>query len=149
MQKDSYKIVSYKIKHDYNINDFLLSYRSLLQRTIDIIWDNIEWVEKWEKKYCVAESRGKKTRKYYCVKRLIQVIQKTKEFKKKLRDELLKDWAYASHYVDSAIKVAYSILNSWRRNYIKGERKRKKPTAKRLFVRVKETLYTYKMEKLG
>jgi len=53
-------------------------------------------------------------------------------------------WNYASHYVDSAIKVAYSILKSWRRNYVKGERKREKPVVKRLFMRVKETLYVYR-----
>jgi len=60
----------------------------------------------------------------------------------------LKGWTYASHYVDSAIKVAYSILKSWKKNYLKGERERKKPTVKRLFARVKETLYTYKNGKI-
>jgi len=76
------------------------------------------------------------------------VIPKTKEFKNWLRKEMLRDWIYASHYVDSAIKVAYSILKSWKRNYIKGERKRKKSTVKRLFARIKETLYTYKDGKI-
>jgi len=148
MQKDSYKIVSYKIKHSYNIDDFLLSYHSLLQRTIDIIWGNITWIEKQEKKYYIVESGRKKTRRYYYIKRLIPLIPKTREFKKKLRNELLKDWVFASHYVDSAIKVAYSILKSWKRNYVEGERKRKKPVVKRLFVRVKETLYTYRDGKI-
>jgi len=71
VQKDSYRIVSYKIKHNYNIDDFLLNYRSLLQRAINIIWSNIKWVEKWEKKYYIVERGGRKTRKYYCVRRLI------------------------------------------------------------------------------
>jgi len=146
MQKDSYKIVSYKVKHNYRIGDFLLSYRSLLQKAIDIIWDNITWVEKWEKK--LVENGKKKTRRYYYVRRLIPVIPKTREFKNWLRNEMLRDWVYASHYVDSAIKVAYSILKSWKRNYVKGERKRKKPVVKKLFVRVKETLYTYKNGKI-
>jgi putative transposase len=43
--------------------------------------------------------------------------------------------------VDSAIKQAYSILRSWRRNYLKGNRGREKPRVRRRFVRVKETLY--------
>ena len=60
---------------------------------------------------------------------------------------MLKDWNYASHYVDSAIKTAYSILNSWRRNYIKGKRSKNKPVVKRKFVRVKETLYRFRDEK--
>jgi len=148
VQKDSYRIVSYKIKHNYNIDDFLLNYRSLLQRAIDIIWGNIKWVEKWEKKYYIVERGGKKTRRYYRVRRLIPVIPKTKEFKKWLRNELLRNWMYASHYVDSAVKVAYSILKSWRRNYVKGKRKREKPVVKRLFIRVKETLYVYRDGKI-
>jgi len=59
MQKDSYKIVSYKIKHYYNIDDFLLSYRSLLQKAINIIWKNIMWIEKQEKRYYIVENRRK------------------------------------------------------------------------------------------
>jgi len=42
VQGSSYVILNYKVKHNYNIRDFLASYRSLLQKTIDIIWDNIE-----------------------------------------------------------------------------------------------------------
>ena len=61
---------------------------------------------------------------------------------------MLRDWCYASHYVDSAIKVAYSIINSWRRNYLKGKRSRNKPVVKRKFVRVKETLYVYRNDKI-
>jgi putative transposase len=61
---------------------------------------------------------------------------------------LMQDWSYSKHYVDSAIKQAYSILKSWRRNYMKGERHREKPIVKRRFVRIKETLYTYKDGKI-
>jgi len=124
MRRSSYVILSYKIKHSYNVKGFLSSYRYLLQKAIDIIWDNIERREKG--------------------KRLIPIIPKSKEFKRALRNRLLKDWNYASHYVDSAIKTAYSILNSWRRNYIKGRRSRNKPIVKRKFVRVKETLYRFR-----
>ena len=124
MQRSSCRIVSYKVKHGYDISEFLCGYRYLLQRAIDIIWDSIEWKKKRN--------------------RLIPIIPKSKEFKRTLRDRLLKDWNYASHYVDSAIKTAYSILNSWRRNYIKGERSKNKPVVKRKFVRVKETLYRFK-----
>jgi len=128
VQRNSYRIVSYKIEHDYDITEFLNSCRYLLQRAIDTIWDNIEWRKKG--------------------KRLIPIIPKSKEFKRTLRNRLLKDWNYASHYVDSAIKTAYSILNSWRRNYIKGKRGRNKPIVKRKFVRVKETLYRFRDEKI-
>ena len=53
-------------------------------------------------------------------------------------------WGYSEHYVDSAIKQAYSILKSWRRSYLKGERRREKPAVKKKFVRIKETLYIFK-----
>jgi len=148
VQKDSYKILSYKIKHNYNIEDFLLSYCSLLQKAIDIIWENIRWVEKWEEKCYEVESGRKRNKKCYKIKRLVPLLPKTREFKNQVRKELLKAWVYASHYVDSAIKVAYSILKSWKRNYLKGERRRTKPTVKKLFARVKETLYTYKNGKI-
>ena len=47
--------------------------------------------------------------------RLIPIIPKSKEFKRALRNQLLKDWDFAAHYVDSAIKTAYSILKSCER----------------------------------
>jgi len=148
VQSSSYRILSYKIKHNYSIEDFLLCYRSLLQRAIDIIWDSIKWGEKRRKNYYIVERGRRKIKKYYYVRRLIPTIPKTKEFKRQLRNELLESWDYASHYVDSAIKVAYSILKSWRKNYVKGRRRRKKPTVKGLFVRVKETLYVYRDGKI-
>ena len=144
MQKSSYVTLSYKLKHGYDVGDFLNSYRLLLQKAIDIIWENTEWVEGRQRNYYVVKEGGRKVKKYYHVKRLIPVIPKTREFKRNLRNELLKDWSYAAHYVDSAIKTAYSILNSWRRNYLKGRMKRNKPRVKRKFVRVKETLYVYR-----
>jgi len=128
VQRNSYRIVSYKVKHGYDVRDFLSSYKYLLQRAIDIIWDNIEWKKKKN--------------------RIIPIIPKSKEFKRNLRNQLLKDWNYASHYADSAIKTAYSILNSWRRNYIKGKRSKNKPVVKRKFVRVKETLYRFRESKI-
>jgi len=144
VQRSSYRILSYKIKHNYDIKEFLYSYKHLLQKAIDIIWDNIEWIGRKQRNYYVIKHGKRKIKKYYYVKRLIPIIPKTREFRRKLRNSLLKDWKYASHYIDSAIKVAYSILNSWRRNYLKGKRGRKKPLVKRRFVRVKETLYIYR-----
>jgi len=60
----------------------------------------------------------------------------------------LENWSYSKHYVDSAIKQAYSMLKSWRRGYLKGERRREKPVIRKRFVRIKETLYTYKDGKI-
>jgi len=144
VQKSSYQILSYRIEHSYGIKDFLSDYRDLLQKAIDVIWDNIDWIEREQRNYYLIKQERRKIRKYYYVKRLIPLIPKSKEFKRDMRNILLENWDYASHYVDSAIKTAYSIINSWRRNYLKGRRRRNKPIVKRKFVRVKETLYRFK-----
>jgi len=143
VQKDCY-VRSYKLKHSYDIKNFLDDYARLLQRAIDIIWNDIKWVEKEQRNYY----RVKKEKRYYFVKRLKPEIPKSRVFKRELREELLKDWDYAAHYVDSAIRVAYSILSSWKRNYWKGTRKRRKPTIKRKFVRVKGTLFVHRDGKI-
>jgi len=120
------------MEHDWDVRDLLTAYRRVLQRAIDIIWENTEWKEKTVK------------RNGYKTTRLIPVFPSSNEFKKNLRSELLKDWPYAAHYVDSAIRTAYSILSSWRQNYIKGLRRRRRPIVKREFVRVKTTLMRVK-----
>ena len=148
MQRSSYVTLSYKLKHSYDVSEFLNSYKYLLQKAIDNIWENIKWVERKQRNFYLIKCGKRKVKRYYYVKRLIPVIPKSREFKRNLRNLLLEDWDYASHYVDSAMKTAYSIINSWRRNYIKGRRKRKKPRVKRKFVRVKKTLYVYRDEKI-
>ncbi|MEM2514607.1 MAG: zinc ribbon domain-containing protein, partial [Candidatus Bathyarchaeia archaeon] len=77
-------------------------------------------------------------------KRLIPFLRKDNAFRKGLRDKYLKGWVYSKHYVDSAIKQAYSILESWRKRYLHGRAGRSRPELKRKFVRVKETLYSYR-----
>ena len=133
MSKSSYQVRAYNIKHDYDVSDFLEAYRLILQKAIDEIWTNIMWIEKYEK----------------CRKRLIPIIPKDGAFKHHyLRNTLLENWEYSKHYVDSAIKQAYSILKSWRRNYVRGKGTREKPVVKKRFVRIKETLYSYRDGKI-
>ncbi|MEM2604843.1 MAG: transposase, partial [Candidatus Korarchaeum sp.] len=113
MQNHNTKLVpvsyrAYNIKHKYNVSKFLEDYRLLLQRALDEIWDAIVW---------------KHNKRNPAV--LNPIIPKSNEFKKQLRDELMKNWGYSKHYVDSAIREAYSLLKSWRRNYSKGRRKEK------------------------
>lgn len=124
-----YQVRAYNIRHSYDVKGFLEAYRAMLQRAIDGIWSRTRWIEKHNK----------------YGRRLIPVIPKEGNFKHHyLRELLMKDWCYSKHYVDSAIKQAYSILHSWRRNYIKGERGRGKPIVKKRFVRIKETLYSFR-----
>ncbi|GBC71601.1 hypothetical protein HRbin02_01386 [Candidatus Calditenuaceae archaeon HR02] len=133
MLNSSYQVRAYNIKHNCDVKGFLEAYKLILQRAIDEIWGRIRWVEKYEK--------GRK--------RLIPIIPKENRFKHHyLRNLLMEDWGYSRHYIDSAIKQAYSILHSWRRNYIRGERTREKPIVKRKFVRIKETLYSFRDGKI-
>ncbi|MBS7288094.1 MAG: transposase [Candidatus Freyarchaeota archaeon] len=132
MSECSYQVRSYKIKHNYDVKGFLKAYRWLLQRAINETWKNITWKER------VIINR----------RRSIPIIPKSSEFKRNLRNSLLGDWDFCAHYADSAIKQAYSILKSWRRNYLKGRRTRAKPVVKKKFVRVKETLYSYRDGKI-
>jgi len=128
----SYQFRAYNIRHEYDVSEFLEAYRRLLQKALDEIWAKIRWIEK-------RDEKGR---------RLIPIIPKDNNFKNHLRNFLLEDWSYSKHYVDSAIKQAYSMLKSWRRSYLKGERHREKPVVRRRFVRIKETLYTYKDGKI-
>ena len=133
MSRSSYRFRAYNIRHGYDVSEFLEAYRRLLQRAVDEIWAKIRWIEK-------RDERGRR--------RLIPIIPKDNNFKNRLRNLLLEGWSYSKHYVDSAIKQAYSMLKSWRRSYLKGKRRRKKPIVRKRFVRIKETLYTYKGGKI-
>ncbi|PUA33828.1 MAG: hypothetical protein B9J98_02515 [Candidatus Terraquivivens tikiterensis] len=95
----------------------------VLNAILDELWRSILWKKKG--------------------KRLIPYIRKDRTFRKELRDKYLVGWNYSKHYVDSAIKQAYSTLNSWRKRYLKGKAGKRKPILKRKFVRIKETLYSY------
>jgi putative transposase len=129
VSRASYQVRAYNIKHNYDARDFLEAYRLVLQRAIDEVWSRIRLVEKYK--------GGRR--------KLVPVLPKESSFKHHyLRNLLLADWEYSKHYVDSAIKQAYSILHSWRRSYLKGERGRRKPVVKRRFVRIKERLYSFK-----
>ena len=130
---------SYSLEYDCGeqLEPLLQAYRDVVNRVLEELWGNIEW----EKRKVNGKKQWRLLPKY-------RVDIHSKEYRKKLRDSLLEDWPYAAHWVDSAIKTAYSIFKSWRKNYVKGERKRRRPTAKRLFVRAKQTLLKLEGEKL-
>ena len=90
------------------------------------------------------EVKGNQIKVYYQVRRLIPEILESEEFERELRGKLMQFWqhtGYATHYVDSAIRVAYQVLKSWKTNYVKGRRGRRKPVVKRLAARIKSTLF--------
>ncbi|EHP83724.1 IS200/IS605 family accessory protein TnpB-related protein [Methanotorris formicicus] len=136
-------VLTYKVKHNYDLKDLPTEFIKIAQKAVDIIWKNIDWKETEVKhRYKVGNKY-----KYYKTIRLIPKIPKDKDFKRELRNYLLNGWKFASHYVDGAIKVSYSTIESWKSNYMEGIRSRKKPTFKRPFVRVKNTLIKYDKEK--
>ena len=65
----------------------------------------------------------------------------TKVERKQLRDKLLEEWEYASHYIDSAINQMLGLVNSYRKKLRRGERA-SKPRLRKKFVYVKSTLVT-------
>ncbi|MEM2170107.1 MAG: hypothetical protein QW186_09980 [Candidatus Bathyarchaeia archaeon] len=116
-------VKSYSIPHNFEVNGLVEDYMRTINSVLDDLWKNIAW-----------KRRGK---------RLIPLLRKDKAFRKELRVKYLKGWVYSKHYVDSAIKQAYSVLESWRKRYLHGRAKGRKPELKRKFVRVKKTLYSY------
>jgi len=130
---------SYSLRHERGdeLLPLLKAYRDAVNSVLEELWNSIEW----EKRKVNGKKQWRLLPKY-------KVDIHSKEYKKELRDSLLEDWAYAAHWVDSAIKTAYSILKSWRKNYVKGDRRRRRPTAKRLFARAKQTLIKLEGEKL-
>jgi putative transposase len=52
-------------------------------------------------------------------------------FRKSLRDMLMKDNPYASHWVDAVIRTAYSIMENWRKRRLKGRARKIKPKTRR------------------
>ncbi len=130
--------LKYDIKNDkiskngrINLDKFFWDYNDILNSVIHYIYDTIVWKE-WE-----IEKEGVYS---YKQKRLYPRYRKDKDFKEDLRYDCLKNWKYSAHWINSIIDTAFSILDSWKKNYDKGKRKRNCPVAKRLFVRVKQTL---------
>ena len=153
-------------------------FRLLLQKAVDMIWENVEWkqeivedsyiirfsgkdykkklestikcLEIQGKKFVVYEDAKRKScviRVFYVATRLVPDFPRDRDFKRALRNELLQFWrnrtAYASHYVDSAIRTAYWILQSWKENYLDGRFKKRKPKIKKLFARIKNSLFSW------
>ena len=103
-------VKAYSVEHEYDLDVFISDYTWLLKAIIEEIWRNIRWKEE--------KVKGRI--------RIFPMIPTSKEFKRNIRNSALKNWGYASHYVDSAINTAYSIFKSWRKRYRKGIAKEKK-----------------------
>jgi len=66
-----------------------------------------------------------------------------REKRRKLRNELLKEWRYSKHYVDSAINSVIGLVKGWIKLYNRG-RARSKPEITNKTVYIKNTLFSYR-----
>ena len=114
---------------DNRVRELISWYLGMLQKAIDVIWNNITW------RYDLKSYRR---RKYAKVK--VPIIPKDSKFKRELRNVLMEGNPYARHWVDAVVRTAYSIMDSWRKRYVKGKAKKCKPRIKRRFARCKITL---------
>jgi putative transposase len=119
---------------DPRVSELITWYLRTLQRAIDIIWENIDW------KYRFPRIEKRKQVVIIPGKLKVPELPKSKSFKKKLRDELLLNCPYARHWVDAVIRTAYSIMESWRKRYLKGSARKVMPRVRRRFARCKITL---------
>ncbi|MEJ2773830.1 RNA-guided endonuclease InsQ/TnpB family protein [Stygiolobus sp. CP859M] len=126
--EEEYVYLTYSLKNDKKEESKILleNYKHLLQKALDWLWERT----KIERK----EVKGKK------VTKIKITLPKKKEVYKTLRDELEKINNLASHYVDKAINDAYSILKGWKRRAEKGQASLRKPTLRKVYVRIKSTL---------
>ncbi|MEM0258742.1 MAG: transposase, partial [Thermoproteota archaeon] len=65
------------------------------------------------------------------------------EDRKKLRDELLREWKYSKHYVDSAINSVIGLVKSWITLHNMGKAESKPEITKRT-VYIKSTLFSFR-----
>jgi putative transposase len=121
---------------DPRVSELITWYLRVLQRAIDVIWENIEW------RYKFPRIERRKGRQVVVIPGKLKVpeLPKSRAFKKRLRDKLLLDCPYARHWVDAVIRTAYSIMESWRKRYLKGRARKVKPGVRRRFARCKITL---------
>jgi putative transposase len=100
---------------DNGVSKLITWYVKALQNAIDIIWDNIEW------RYSFPElvRRGGKLTTVIGLKMRIPITPRDRVFKKRPREELMKDNPYTAHWVDSVIRTAYSIMENWRKRYLR------------------------------
>ena len=128
--QEEYVYLTYSLKNDKKEETKILleNYRVLLQKALDWLWERVK----------IERKEVKKGKKIFAKIKI--TLPKKKEVYKTLRDELEKVNKFASHYVDKAISDAYSILKGWRRRAEKGQASLRKPTLRKVYVRVKSTL---------
>ncbi|MEM2005708.1 MAG: hypothetical protein QXK83_06500, partial [Zestosphaera sp.] len=121
---------------DERVRELISWYTRMLQKAVDIVWENIVW----EYRFPELSRRREKVSVKVGYKVKAPRVSTDKKFKKMLRNTLLTECSYAKHWIVAVIRTAYSIIESWRKRYLKGEARKVKPRIKRRFARCKITL---------
>ncbi len=109
------------------IVNLVSTYTGVVNDIIGAIWDRVLWIPRMEHRRIVSnETLDKlpfKVRKLLedrsWVQRIIPWLP-SKKVLKTLRCQFIDHWFYSKHLVDGALKDAWSILTSWRSNYVSG-----------------------------
>jgi len=128
------------------------TYTGVVNEIIGAMWEMIHWSARWEHRRIVSDetlsklpSEVRKTLEQRSwVERVIPQLPRKQDALTILRNQFIESWTYSRHFVDGALKDAWSILTSWRNNYIRGVRKRSKPLVRRRFARFKTTMLSWK-----
>ncbi|MEM0452802.1 MAG: hypothetical protein QW382_06810 [Nitrososphaerota archaeon] len=110
-------VKSYKIPVEAP-KDLIEEYFKVKQKALDIIFSHVKFSGKAHLKF-------------------------NREDRRKLRDELLREWKYSKHYVDSAINSIIGLIKSWITLYNGGKAESKLEITKRT-VYIKNTLFSFR-----
>jgi len=85
----------------------------------------------------------------FCIEKALELnVTSYAKLRKAIYEEFKAKWSnYASHYCHSAVRVATSMLKSWRNRCRKGQaNSNKPPRAKKLFMRLDDHIAKFKSD---
>ncbi|MEM4761646.1 MAG: zinc ribbon domain-containing protein [Thermofilum sp.] len=109
------------------VGELMTWYQRSLDKALEAIWEGVEW--RGDPRHLEKYGRFK-----------VPVLPESAEFQRQLRRRLVESCPYAAHWVDSVIRSASAIMRAWRKRYLAGRARKKRPRVEKRFARVKGTL---------
>ncbi|MEM0376763.1 MAG: transposase [Thermofilum sp.] len=109
------------------VGELLTWYQRSLDKALEAIWESVEW--RGDPRHLERFGRFK-----------VPVLPESAEFQRQLRRRLVESCPYATQWVDSVIRSASAIMRAWRKRYLAGRARKKRPRVAKRFARVKGTL---------
>ncbi|MEM1630537.1 MAG: zinc ribbon domain-containing protein [Thermofilum sp.] len=109
------------------VGELLTWYQRSLDKALEAIWEGVEW--RGDPKHLEKYGRFK-----------VPVLPESAEFQRQLRRRLVESCPYATQWVDSVIRSAFAIMRAWRKRYLEGKARKKRPRVEKRFARVKKIL---------